>query len=488
MLAYEELKGSSGRQIFFRPQRFAANELFPDTPPKVMLHGLEFRLSNLSLTGASVNANQTVEIDFTEGDIIPIDVKQAGLSIMESRARVVRSERHPFGTRVAIQFIDGTVDFNALLSRNAKARISQQLRLLDPTASMAVPADYRAHCADVLHFLRSYRAVIDASQHAMPGRKSGLSADTTYEMCETAIIPQWRKLWLSGNQMVEGAMADKNLLDAMKAYTEAVLTPEFCHGPVWWRSYRKPAGYPGDFEIMNYVYDWQREGEDVYGQLLHRVGLDVSECIASRMEVVRREIRKTVEDLSERGGARIVSLGCGSAREVQLHLQDSDAQDAPATFTLIDQEANALAYAYEKCHPHTLMKKRHATVQALNVSFTDVLRGGKWLDDLGPQSLIYTVGLVDYLVDKRARALAERLYERLEPGGLLIVGNMNRTALSNLWPMEFITDWHLYYRTEEEMLGWTTNMAHCKAWTELEPTGRVRLLFVRKISSAKMQA
>ena len=75
MLAYEELKGSSGRQIFFRPQRFAANELFPDTPPKVMLHGLEFRLSNLSLTGASVNANQTVEIDFAEGDIIPIDVK-----------------------------------------------------------------------------------------------------------------------------------------------------------------------------------------------------------------------------------------------------------------------------------------------------------------------------------------------------------------------------------------------------------------------------
>lgn len=487
MLAYEELKGSSGRQIFFRPQRFAANELFPDTPPKVMLHGLEFRLSNLSLTGASVNANQTVEIDFAEGDIIPIDVKQAGLSIMEGRARVVRIERHPFGTRAAIQFIDGTVDFNALLSRNAKARISQQLRLLDPSANTTVPAEYRAHCADVLHFLRTYRAVIDASQHAMPGRKGGLSTEATYDMCEAAILPQWRKLWLCGNQLVAGAINDKAQLEAMKAYTEAVLTPEFCHGPVWWRSYRKPSGYPGDFEIMNYVYDWQREGPDVYGQLLHRIGLDVSECIATRMEVVRREIRKTVEALSERGGARIVSLGCGSAREVQLHLQDNEAVDAPATFTLIDQEANALAYAYERCYPHTLMKKRYAKVQALNVSFTDVLRGGKWLDDLGPQSLIYTVGLVDYLVDKRARALAQRLYEHLEPGGLLIVGNMNQTALSNYWPMEFITDWHLYYRTEEEMLGWTANMAHCKAWTELEPTGRVRLLFVRK-SSGRAQA
>ena len=72
MLAYEELKGSSGRQIFFRPQRYAAADLFHDAPPKVYLHGKEFRLSNLSLTGAGVNANQTVEIDFAEGDILPI--------------------------------------------------------------------------------------------------------------------------------------------------------------------------------------------------------------------------------------------------------------------------------------------------------------------------------------------------------------------------------------------------------------------------------
>lgn len=480
MLAYEELKGSSGRQIFFRPQRYPATDLFRDAPPKVYLNGKEFRLSNLSLTGAGVNANQSVEIDFTEGDILPIDVKQSGISIMESRARVVRCDRHPFGTKVAIQFIDGTVDFNSLLSRNAQARISQQLRILDPSAPGKVSPEYRAHCADVLHFLRSYRAVVDASQHALTGRKGGLSEDSTYEMCEPHIIPQWRKLWLAGNQMVAPLMEDKERLEAAKAYTEIVLTPEFGLGPVWWRSYHKPAGYPGDFEIMNYVYDWQREGKDVYGQLIHRIGLDVSECIATRMDVVRREIRKMVEERANDGGTRVISLGCGSAREVQLHLQDPAAMDAPVTFTLIDQEQNALAYAYEKCHPHTLMKKRHARVQALNVSFTDVLRGGKWLDDLGPQNLIYTVGLVDYLVDKRARALAERLYERLEPGGLLIVGNMNQTDLSNLWPMEFITDWHLYYRNEAEMLAWTGNMAHAEAWTELESTGRVRLLFARK--------
>jgi hypothetical protein len=66
------------------------------------------------------------------------------------------------------------------------------------------------------------------------------------------------------------------------------------------------------------------------------------------------------------------------------------------------------------------------------------------------------------------------------PGGLLIVGNMNETALSNLWPMEFLTDWHLFYRSERDMLAWTASMANASAWTETDPTGRVRLMFVRK--------
>jgi hypothetical protein len=46
--------------------------------------------------------------------------------------------------------------------------------------------------------------------------------------------------------------------------------------------------------------------------------------------------------------------------------------------------------------------------------------------------------------------------------------------------MEFICDWHLFYRTEKDMLGWTEGMPNSRAWTETDPTGRVRLLFVRK--------
>ncbi len=119
-------------------------------------------------------------------------------------------------------------------------------------------------------------------------------------------------------------------------------------------------------------------------------------------------------------------------------------------------------------------------MQGLNLSFTDILRGSDSLTGLPPQDLVYSVGLLDYLTHNRAKALVKQLFDLLAPGGLLIIGNMNECPLSNYWPMEFITDWTLYYRTDADMIDWTEGLGAARAWTETERTGRVRMLFVRK--------
>ena len=172
--------------------------------------------------------------------------------------------------------------------------------------------------------------------------------------------------------------------------------------------------------------------------------------------------------------------GSGPAREVETYLDGAALKARRVEFTLIDQEQAALKYAVEKTFPHVLNSEGQARVQCLNVSFTDILRGTGALASLPPQDLIYSVGLIDYLADRRAAALARRLYDTLAPGGLMIIGNMNETPLSNLWPMEFIADWSLYYRNDAEMLAWTEGLNPASAWTETESTERVRLLFVRK--------
>ena len=96
------------------------------------------------------------------------------------------------------------------------------------------------------------------------------------------------------------------------------------------------------------------------------------------------------------------------------------------------------------------------------------------------QDMIYSVGLLDYLSDRRSRLLVQKLYDALLPGGLLIIGNMNETPLSNLWPMEFLADWTLQYRGDAEMRGWAEKLGAAEYWTETERTERVRNLFIRK--------
>jgi hypothetical protein len=258
------------------------------------------------------------------------------------------------------------------------------------------------------------------------------------------------------------------------------VTPELRLGAIWDRSYAKPLGYPGDFEVMNQVYDWQRLGSNVYRMLMHRLGLEVAECIKTRMEVVRGQIARVVQEKGAARAARILSLGSGPAREIELFLSGGDLKGRRAEFTLIDQEQAALKYAVEKTFPHVLNSNGQARVQCLNLSFTDILRGTGNLASLPPQDMIYSVGLIDYLADRRAQSLVRRLYDTLASGGMMIIGNMNDTALSNLWPMEFITDWSLYYRSDADMLAWAQPLNPAMAWTETEPTERVRLLFVVK--------
>ena len=480
MLAYEELKGASGREVWFRAPRYEARKLFPHLPPRVRVRTALHKLHDISLGGVAIVCGQTADDVPDVGEVLPLSIQQSGYTIFESNARVCRRENTVFGSKVAFSFVNGFVEFEKLLSRNVQAQIALQSALFTGETSQLVPKDYRVFCADVLKLLGSYRDLLDENMVLARQFERVFDLDGAYEACEARLVQHWRSLWRTGNDLVKDVVGDRDVLEATKAFTEVVVTPELRLGAIWDRSYAKPLGYPGDYEVMNQVYDWERKGANVYQMLMHRLGLEVAECIKTRMEVVRNNIAKVIQEKGNARAARILSLGSGPAREVELFLAGASLKNRRAEFTLIDQEQSALSYAVEKTYPHVLNTKGQARVQCLNMSFTDILRGTGSLASLPPQDLIYSVGLIDYLADRRAHALARRLYETLAPGGLLIIGNMNETALSNLWPMEFITDWTLYYRSDAQMIAWTEGLDPEMAWTELESTERVRLLFVRK--------
>lgn len=480
MLAYEELKGAAGREVWFRAPRYEARKLFPHLPPRVGVKSSLHKLHDISLGGVAIVCNQSAEEIPEVGEVIPLTIQQSGYTIFEVNARVCRRENTVFGSKVAFTFVNGFVEFEKLLSRNVQAQIALQSALFSGEATQLVPRDYRAFCADLLRVLGSYRDLLDENMNLAKQFERGFDLDGAFEACEARLIQHWRVLWRTGNDLVRPIMASREVLEATKAFTEVVVTPVMRRGAIWDRGYAKPLGYPGDFEVMNQIYDWERRGTNVYEMLLHRLGLEVGEFVKTRMEVVRAKIGMVVQEKGNARAARVLSLGSGPAREVELFLSSGGLKNRRVEFTLIDQEQAALSYAIEKTYPHVLSAKGHARVQCLNMSFTDILRGTGGFSNLPPQDLIYSVGLLDYLADRRAQALTRRLYESLDSGGLLIVGNMNETPASSLWPLEFIADWNLNYRGEPELLAWAQGFQAASVWTELESTERVRLMFVRK--------
>jgi hypothetical protein len=438
-----------------------------------------YQLHNISLSGLAAIARHTNEEMLEVGEIVPLSIQQSGQAIFESDARVCRTENTVFGSNVAFNFVDRLIEFDKLITHNAQAQMATQTALLG-LGAQPVPQEYRAFCSDILRVFRGYKAILEANCSIASAIDAGFNHEAAFESCEERFMQQWRAFWRMGNDFARDFAKDRDLKEASKEFTELVLTPEFRLGAVADRSYAKPMGYPGDFMIMNQLYDWRRVGNTAYEMLMHRVGLETAECIKTRMETARYYIGDVVRSRGVDRAARVLNVGCGSAREIQTLLDASRSTYPLAEFTLIDQEEQALRYAHEHIYHHVLASSGRVGVQGLNLSFMDILREGGGIQELPSQDLIYSLGLFDYLTEKRATGLVRRLYDKLRPGGLMIVGNMNETSFSTLWPLEYILDWTLAYRDELQMLAWANGLPAAEVWTDTEPTGRVRLLFIRK--------
>jgi cyclopropane fatty-acyl-phospholipid synthase-like methyltransferase len=86
----------------------------------------------------------------------------------------------------------------------------------------------------------------------------------------------------------------------------------------------------------------------------------------------------------------------------------------------------------------------------LHDSIKRLLRDADLFAPFGGFDLVYSCGLFDYLQQRTAVVLTRRLAAVTQPGGQLLVANMvdHRGRVMQ----EIHLDWHLIYRTREEML------------------------------------
>jgi len=244
------------------------------------------------------------------------------------------------------------------------------------------------------------------------------------------------------------------------------------------RTNLKPRGYAGDSEMLNMVYQHGYRGKSTFSKLLHHhtVGIEAAQAVRNRRQLVAEAIRHEVRPAQ--GPLRVMSVACGSALElVDVFRSREDLEGYH--FTLFDQDIQALSEAGRNVE--RVEERLHGKVKVdyVNASVRTMARPRQPSSELGQFDFIYALGLFDYLTPPVAKAVIEKVYALLNPGGKLVVGNYHVGNPDRCY-MEYWMDWVLFYRTEEQFLDIAEDLKPAEKTIEFEGTRCQMFLVVRK--------
>lgn len=204
------------------------------------------------------------------------------------------------------------------------------------------------------------------------------------------------------------------------------------------RARRKPRGYAGDAEMMDYCYS--RNPPDPVSALGRAIFLQTTASPNAESVRIRRSMIAERIDKRARTTPRpnIMALACG-------HLREAELSSALRTRHLgrmiaLDQDDVSLSVVKEKYGP--------LGVECVSAKVKSILAGELQFSDL---DLVYAAGLFDYLDDASARLLVRHAFGFLRPGGELLIGNFLPDTYGCGY-MEAFMQWRLITRNETQII------------------------------------
>lgn len=482
---YTELQGAFGREALYRPKRYRPKDLLsPLASPALRVAGRVYPVVDISTNGAALLLADTGGGGFHEGAELDAELIVHGHDLQRIRARVVRAEPSARGVRVALGLTAGFFDLEAVRQLDAHKNFDHQLALGPLQRGALVPAEFRHVVADAVHLAQYYRRCL--VPHEAEARAQGeLAVRELAEKTHRALAPLYGELRERASDAALGFLDDPAVMAAAKLYTETVLTPLLLSSPMIARSYEKPLGYPGDYQVMLYYYENEFLGDTAYAKVFHKLFVEhpLSAGVCTRKDyVVAWMERELARVRATQPGVEfaVTSLGCGPAREIAEFASAARGWEGRVRFRLIDQEERTLQVAYEGAQRALARSRSQGSLECLNLSFGQLLKNPALLERGGPQHLIYSTGLFDYLPVRTAQQVIGALYACLEPGGRMLIGNAKGPNRYFFCP-EFVLDWSLLYRSEAEMRELASALpSSARVELELEPGGAYWFLHIQR--------
>ena len=243
---------------------------------------------------------------------------------------------------------------------------------------------------------------------------------------------------------------ETELRPAHQNFANRQLHPLVMCSPFAYRTYHKPLGYAGDYEMVNMILRDPHEGGSLFAKVVNLWFLSQWPARAHRNRV--KYLKAMLKEEARRGVGRgrpirVLNLGCGPAGEIQRFLAEDELSEH-AQFTLLDFNEETVQHTSRVLEELKRRHGRRTSIQVQKKSVQSVLKEGARPVAEAPEArydLIYCAGLLDYLPDRTCKQLMNVFYDWLAPGGLAVATNVEDCKPFRHM-LEFVLDWHLIYR------------------------------------------
>ena len=213
------------------------------------------------------------------------------------------------------------------------------------------------------------------------------------------------------------------------------------------RGLSKPKGYPGDYLMLEMVYNFEALSKGI-GYYFDKYFLLDSLAIAVRnrkdmtRDILLETIRKAPHD-----SVKILNLACGASREIRELIPELKLINKKISFTLVDLEKEALKYSKEALADVS----DNVKIDYIEGDLGEVVKSDVLLKQFSGQDLVYSIGLADYLPDKLLKNLIAFSCNILSPTGRFYIAHKDYTKYKPL-PEDWFCDWRFIPRVESEMI------------------------------------
>jgi extracellular factor (EF) 3-hydroxypalmitic acid methyl ester biosynthesis protein len=315
-----------------------------------------------------------------------------------------------------------------------------------------VSSEFKVAIADMqtfLHELRLWLDQVELSVQSQPAQEREEFERKVLESLKEPLIASLIAVFERFEHLVKNIEKESKI--AHSYYAKHALHPLVLCAPFMHRTFTKPLGYAGDYEMVNMMTRNPLEGGTFYAKILNAYFLRTAPVVAhrNRIDGLLKHLNEEVLRATQNGRrAKIFNLGCGPAAEIQKFFREMNLSSS-ADFTLLDFNDETVAYAQQTLSQIRDQHGRNAGIEVIKRSVAQLLKEKPKLKT-GGYDLVYCAGLFDYLPDNVCTRLLEVFYELTAPGGLVLVTNVDVYNPSRGW-MECVVDWFLVYRNAGKM-------------------------------------